>query len=311
MNGWRKAYWRRITSWLLPGLVASCAPLEDYDAVIAEVPPGNLIEIGGQRVHIEQWGEGGRPAVLLHGLGSSTYGFRELGPRLGRSRRVVALDLNGFGFTERPKEASAYSLDGQVDLVRGTMDHLGIREADVVGHSYGGYLAMRLAAEHPRRVRRLVLVSPALNMDVAPAGFIRSGLLRGAVYPGFRLLVSDEDRFAALLSRAYHRKEVLTREVIAEYQRRLLVEGLGRAYRGFGDSLETLGEQRVRLEDLDQPLLVVGSRQDEVVPLESLRAGLAGAPARTRLAVIEDSGHSVPEEQPQVLTAEIEDFLRR
>lgn len=295
----------------LAAAIVGCAPLTDYDELAASLPPASLVEIDGRRVHVERWGDRGRPLVLLHGLGSSTYGFHEIGPRLGRDRRVVAIDLNGFGFTERPRDDAAYSLDGQVELVGKVIDRLGIREADVVGHSYGGYLAMRLARDRPQSVRRLVLVSPALNMDVAPAGFIRSGLLRKAVYPGFRLLVSDRDRFGALLARAYHRREILTDQRIAEYQRRLLVEGLGRAYRGFGASLDSLADDRVALADLRQPVLVVGGRHDEVVPLESLRVALRGAPPNVTFEVIEDSGHASPEEQPEAVAASIERFLRR
>ncbi len=294
-----------VIMWALAG----CAPLADYDKLVAALPSPRIVEVDGQRVHVERWGDRGDPVILIHGLGSSTYSFRELGPRLGRSRQVVAIDLNGFGFTERPEAEGAYALDGQLDLVVGTMDALGIRRADVVGHSYGGYLAMRLAHEHPERARRLVLVSPALNMDVAPDSFIRSPVLRQMVYPGFRLLVSDRDRFGQLLSRAYHRQDLLTDELVGEYQRRILVEGLGRAYRGFGSSLDSLQKDRVELSDLRQKVLVVAGRHDRVVPVESIEIALRDQPDHVRFEVLEHSGHSAPEEQPDLLGRRIERFF--
>jgi 2-hydroxymuconate-semialdehyde hydrolase len=222
---------------------------------------------------------------------------------------VVAVDLNGFGFTERPRDAEAYTLDGQVELVRRVMARLDLGRADVVGHSYGGYLAMRLARDHPQRVRRLVLISPALNMQVPASGVLRSAVFRQAAYPLFRLLVSDRDRFARLLARAYHRQELLDGVRIWEYQRRLLVEGLGPAYRGFGESLESLGDDPVRLSELDVPLLVVGARHDAVVPLASLRIALRKDGAVAPLEVLDHSGHSAPEEEPERLAELVGRFL--
>jgi pimeloyl-ACP methyl ester carboxylesterase len=247
--------------------------------------------------------------VLLHGFGASAYSFRDLGAELGRTRRVVAIDLNGFGYTERPVEPAAYGLDGQLDLVRGVVDALGMRRIDVVGHSYSGYLAMRLARKDPQRVRRLVLISPALELEVAPESIVRSKALRTVVYPLLRGVLSSPKLTRSIFESAYHRLDAFPIEVSEEYRRRLLVEGLGHAYRGFGGQLDEFARDRVAPGDLDHPVLVLAAREDNIIPLESLRQQLDGSDVP--LEIIEDSGHSSPEEQPEEVALRILNFLGR
>jgi len=288
-------------------VAAGCTRLQRYELVASALPPESLIEVDGRWVHVRRWGAGGRPLVLLHGFGVSSYSFRELGPRLAPGRRVVAIDLNGFGYTERPERADAYSREGQVALVAGVMKRLHLRCADLVGHSYGGDLALRFASSHPDRVRRLVLISPALDMQVGPQAGLRSPALRALLYPLLRWLLSNPDSFHALLATAFHRTEVLNREVSEEFRYQLLVEGLGRAYRGFGDSLAELERRSPGIQAPRHPVLVLAGRHDRIVPLDALRRQL---PPEIPLEVLEHSGHSAAEEQPGELARRIREFLR-
>ena len=96
--------------------------------------------------------------MLLHGFGASTYSWRKVMPALAASHRVVAIDLNGFGYTQRPNARASYTREAQAQLVLGTLDALGIDRAHFVGHSYGGGLTLYLASQHPERFRTMVLV---------------------------------------------------------------------------------------------------------------------------------------------------------
>ena len=100
------------------------------------------------------------PVMLIHGSGpgvSAWANWRLVLPRLAEHRRVIAPDLVGFGFTERPP-GIRYDLNGWVSQAVGLLDSLGIEQADLVGNSFGGAVALALAIRHPRRVRRLVLM---------------------------------------------------------------------------------------------------------------------------------------------------------
>jgi pimeloyl-ACP methyl ester carboxylesterase len=95
------------------------------------------------------------PALLLHGLTSCAETWSLVAPLLAAERAVIALDLRGHGETDKP--GHGYEQANVAADVAGALDALGVAEACVVGHSWGGGVALRLAAEHPQRVRRLVL----------------------------------------------------------------------------------------------------------------------------------------------------------
>lgn len=125
---------------------------------------GHSIVAGGIRTNYHDVGKvhsGADVAVLLlHGSGpgvSAWANWRLVLPTLSEHRRVIAPDLAGFGFTERPA-AFKYSLDNWVAHAVGLLDALNLRQVDLVGNSFGGALALALALRHPQRVRRLVLM---------------------------------------------------------------------------------------------------------------------------------------------------------
>jgi 2-hydroxymuconate-semialdehyde hydrolase len=102
----------------------------------------------------------GRPVLFIHGSGpgvSAWANWRLVLPEIGKRFRAIAPDMTGFGFTERSANA-VYDMDTWVAQAIGLLDALSIEQADLVGNSFGGALALTLAIRHPQRVRRLVLM---------------------------------------------------------------------------------------------------------------------------------------------------------
>ena len=117
------------------------------------------VRTGSFDTNVHDLGQGA-PALLLHGSGpgvSAWANWRLVLPVLAQTRRVIAPDMAGFGFTERVSGA-AYTMDGWVQQALDLLDALAIERADVVGNSFGGALALALAIRAPHRVRRLVLM---------------------------------------------------------------------------------------------------------------------------------------------------------
>jgi pimeloyl-ACP methyl ester carboxylesterase len=113
---------------------------------------------GNWRIHYYTGGDG-PPVVLVHGLASRGDDWAALLPTLARRHRVYALDLLGYGSSDRPHVD--YSIALETDVVRGFLDSLHLQRTDLVGVSMGGWIALKLAAEHPERVRKLVLIDSA------------------------------------------------------------------------------------------------------------------------------------------------------
>jgi pimeloyl-ACP methyl ester carboxylesterase len=110
----------------------------------------------GTDIFHEEAGEG-RPLVLLHGIADSHRTWRPVVPELARTRRVLTPDLPGCGLSGRPD--ASYSLDWQSRVVDAWLEALGLDEVDVVGHSYGGGVALYMLLLHQTRIRRLALIA--------------------------------------------------------------------------------------------------------------------------------------------------------
>jgi pimeloyl-ACP methyl ester carboxylesterase len=283
-----------------------CTPLTPYEAAIEPLPEECLLDIDGQRIHVEQAGKG-EPLLLLHGFAASTYAFRKVLPRLATRYRVVAIDLNGFGYTERPNQANAYTPDGQLQSIIGVMDALGLDRATVLGHSYGATLALLLGETQPHRVQSLILISPATEFE-RPPWYLRFGLGRTVVYWKIREMLSRPERFREILSNAYHQQEILTVAVAEAYRQRLLIEGLSVAFYGFSAGLGNGDPLEIGFANITVPVLVLAGRHDTITDLAKCRR-VADKLPDGKLAILEASGHSAPEEEPEAVSAAVLEFL--
>ena len=124
---------------------------------------GQSITAAGIRTNYHDSGGAGAPVLLIHGSGpgvSAWANWRLVMPALAQQARVIAPDMVGFGYTERP-QGFVYNMDAWVRQAVGLLDALGIERTDLVGNSFGGGLSLALAIRHPERVRRLVLMGSA------------------------------------------------------------------------------------------------------------------------------------------------------
>ena len=128
------------------------------------------IVAAGIRTNYHDLGHG-HPVLLIHGSGpgvSAWANWRLIMPDLARQARVVAPDMVGFGYTDRPP-GQRYAMEIWVEQAVGLLDALGIDKTDLVGNSFGGGLALALAIRHPHRVRRLVLMgSVGVHFPITP-----------------------------------------------------------------------------------------------------------------------------------------------
>ena len=116
--------------------------------------------VNGYKMHYLVGGSG-RPLVLVHGLGSRALDWANLMPQLiDGGHRVYALDLLGYGQSAQPKSGD-YSIADQASMVQGFLDSQHLQQVDLAGWSMGGWIAMRVALQHPERIRRLVLLDSA------------------------------------------------------------------------------------------------------------------------------------------------------
>lgn len=283
-------------------------PLRRYEEAVGDLPPERLLMIDGQRVHVWRRGRG-TPLLLLHGLAASSYSFRELAPRLEDEFELLAVDLNGFGLTERPRDPEAFRLPRQAELLSKILDRLGIDTTHVLGHSYGAAVAATLAKQQHERCVRLAFVSPAASFDPLP-WYLRIRPGQEALYRAARGLLSDPQRYRRVAGRAFHVDGVFSERVSEVYRSHLLVEGLRETWYGF---LRQMGDPRFpgeAYEGLGNPVLVLAGEMDRIVPPEKCADLVRRLPA-AELELVAGCGHSAPEERPDELAAALRRFFGR
>ncbi|XRQ03604.1 alpha/beta fold hydrolase [Actinomadura welshii] len=118
-------------------------------------------------LHVHRFGDpAGAPVVVLHGITGHGARWRRTAERYLPDRRVLAPDLRGHG---RSPQEPPWTVERHVADILAVLDAEGVERADLVGHSFGGMIAVHLARTAPRRVRRLVLLDPAIGLDPAEA----------------------------------------------------------------------------------------------------------------------------------------------
>jgi len=154
------------------------------------------VVVNGRRIAYLEAGSGTSTCVLIHGLAGSWDYWRHTIPVLSETRRVIAVDLPGFG---RSEDLDAHGVDHQLPALLAFLDAIGTARCDVVGHSMGSLVACELAARYPERVDRLVLsggpttsvvellTSPLRTLSTKPkvATFLMEAISAGVRPPGF------------------------------------------------------------------------------------------------------------------------------
>ena len=246
----------------------------------------------------------GFPALFIHGSGpgvSAWANWRLVMPALSERLRVIAPDMAGFGFSERPA-GIRYDLDTWVAQAIGLLDALGLEQADVVGNSFGGALALAMAIRHPQRVRRLVLMgSVGVPFDIT------EGL--DAVWgytPSFENMRRIMDYFA------WNRS--LVNDELAELRYRASIRP------GFQESfgamfpaprqrwVDALASREEHIRALPHETLIVHGRDDRVIPLLTSLT-LAEWIDRSQLHVYGRCGHWTQIEHAARFAKLVGDFL--
>ena len=143
----------------------ACVSSAAYTARVEAANPaiGDMVEVNGSKVHVIQQGETGTPVLMIHGASANAREFTwTLGPRLEDDYRLLMADRPGHGYSQRPDDAS--ELGVQAAQMAGVLDALAPGEkAVLVGHSFGGAVALRVALDRPDLVKGLVLLAPVTH----------------------------------------------------------------------------------------------------------------------------------------------------
>jgi pimeloyl-ACP methyl ester carboxylesterase len=273
---------------------------------VVDGTPVNTIELAP-----EQAGDA-QPLVFVHGLSGSWQNWLEQLPLFAAERRVITLDLPGFGYSPMPEQK--LSIAGYARLLDQLLAQLGVDAAAVVGNSMGGFIGAELAIAFPQRVERLVLVSAAGLSTHEHAGSTRA---LPAMRRAERILMASgawaATRSDAVARRARLRDAALG--VVVRHPDRLpaalaaeQIRGAGKP--GFVQGLEAVldYEIRERLAEIACPTLIVWGDRDRLINVRDADVFAELIP-NSRKVVFEDTGHMSMLEHPERFNPLLDEFL--
>jgi pimeloyl-ACP methyl ester carboxylesterase len=287
---WREIDWRSRQRW-----------------VEVDGSPVNVIELGPERERGDP-----QPLVFVHGLAGSWPNWLAQLAVFAAERRVITLDLPGFGHSPMPTQK--ISISGYARLLDALLDQLGVDAAAVIGNSMGGFIGAELAIAFPHRVERLVLVSAAgLSTHNVRGSAQALPVLRRLE----RILMATgawaASKSDAVVRRARLREAALG--VVVAHPERLdatlaveQVRGAGKP--GFIQGLEAVldYEIRERLGEIACPTLIVWGERDRLISVRDADLFAQLIPD-SRKVIFEDTGHLAMLERPQRFNALLEQFL--
>ncbi len=263
-------------------------------------------EVRGARVRYLAGGAG-EPVVLVHGLAGAASNWVELVPELARRHRLLVVDLPGHGGSEPLRDAS---VDAFADAVAGVLEADGAAPALVVGHSFGGHVALRLAQHRPELVRGLLLAAPAGIETTRRAARIvvraAAALRPGRWVAPFRHRLADRAWFRRAVFRPWFVSDPLALSP--------------RAAIGFLDGppahtdTTTAGramvedDARIGLERVVCPVVVLWGARDAQLPVED--AFQYARRLRAKLRLVADCGHLLIAERPHACLDALEELQR-
>jgi pimeloyl-ACP methyl ester carboxylesterase len=259
-------------------------------------------QVNGARVHYLDEGEGS-PVVLIHGFASSLGAWGDVRKALTPHHRVIALDLKGFGWTDRPE--GDYSPAAQGALVLALLDQRGVEgPVALVAHSWGSSIALQIALDHPERVSRIALYDAWVYEEQLPTAFLMartSGIGEAVIEPFYDQRADDK------IAAAFHDPRFVTEELVENVERQLSRPGTTAAALAAirGQRFEEL-ERRYRT--IDKPVLLLWGREDRVTTLE-FGERLSKDLPRARLVVYPETGHFPMIEAKTPSTRDLAAFL--
>jgi len=292
------------------GIVSAWAPERPVDSLKVRwaPPPSRFIALQGMMVHVRDQGprDDPLPIVLIHGTSASLHTWEGWVGALERSRRVITMDLPGFGLTG-PDPEGDYRIRRYVRFITGLLDALGVERCVLGGNSLGGEIAGNVAVDAPRRVAALILVDSAgyaFESRSVPLGF------RIARVPLLRNLVAHllpRSMVAASVRNVYGNPSLVTDALVERYYELTLRAGNRQALTERFSQLRP-GANAARIPTIAVPTLILWGGRDRLIPLangERFARDIKGS----GLVSFDDLGHVPQEEDPARTVVPVERFL--
>ena len=237
----------------------------------------------------------GRPIILLHGYGDSWFSYSPILPLLDKKYRIYIPDQRGHGDSDRPRDG--YALKQFAADVVAFMDAMNVKEATIVGHSMGSFIAQHVASQVPNRVTKLVLIGSATK--------IRNNVVKGLQQEINALTDPLPEKFVRDFQTS-----VAFKPLPPEFLDGIVRESMKLPARVWRDVMTQMvaPEGEVELGKIKSPTLIIWGDKENIFP-RSEQDSLMAALRNAVLKVYPDTGHAPTWERPERVAKDLQDFL--
>ena len=266
-----------------------------------------FVNVNGANLHFVIRGSG-QPVVLIHGNPGSCQDWSRLYEPLAEHYCMFAFDRPGHGHSERPKPGRSVTVEMQADLLRAALDQLQVKEPILVGHSWGGALALFYALRFQQEISGLVLLAPAAYPSNDGVSFLSK--LPALPVVGDLLNFIFTPVLSAWLVRTDLAKAFAPDKIPASYLRHTLAEWTRPKkvkWYSVDDALleSSLPATSLRYSDLKVPVEIITGDADLIVPADENAHRLHESLTNSRLTVLQRTGHQVPFTRPDAVVEAI------
>jgi haloalkane dehalogenase len=250
------------------------------------------------------------PILLLHGFPTNAHLYRNILPALGKTHRAIALDLPGYGLSDKPLDV-AYDFDFFTEALNGFLDALGIDQTNLVAHDLGGPVGLHWATHNPQRVKNIVLLNTLVYPETSWAVKLFLLALRTPVLRDY--IVSPKGIVAAMKLGVVH-KERMTREVLTPYTAPFETEAARKALiqAGSGLGIEGLADIARKLPALAASLRLIYGQNDRILPdIAKTMQRIQRDHPLAELTALPNCGHFLQEDEPTQVATLIADFFNQ
>lgn len=267
---------------------------------------GVFENVDGVNYHLIKRGIGDKVFLLLHGYGTSSYTWNKEMDELANMGRVIAVDFPGFGYSDHGSTID-YRTEAEVQRLSDLLKQENVEKAIVIGHSYGGRIALALAQDHPDQIERLVLISPAVYHYVNPIPKILVSIPE--ISRTFLKLYFSDARIRQMYLNTFANPSVVTTDDIDNVVRPYQVKGIENSIIARAKATDQKKYDITQVTEIQT--LILWGEKDKLIPrsdMEHLRADLASDPT---LVTIPNVGHALQEEAPTEFMNQLKTFLAK
>ena len=263
-------------------------------------PLMNYLTIDGSKIRYLDYNhstvETSETIIMLHGLGASAERWERVAPELSNSFRVIVPDIIGFGYSDKP--TVEYNSDFFVQFLNKFVNRLKLKNLNIIGSSFGGYIGLEFALKHRKKTKSLILVSPAGLMKNTTNAL--NEYMTAAIYPNYNNVKK------AYVEMSFDKK-IITEESIKDFINRMRLKNSKYSFMSTIMTLKNTENITEKIKDFHIPTLLIWGKNDKLIPVgygEEYKKILS-----CELKIIKRCGHTPFLEKPKEFVSIVKNFL--